>query len=148
MEPNNVSSDIANAQREVERAKSDLNVRLRTASRSGKDMLDRTLHRTVQTTKPLIVAAASIGAGLVVMTLVRLARRRPRRPVAPATWLAPAVPIQPTLLGTLVRSALASAAASLASHYMARLSRALEESQPRPALPPVPVASEPIRPVP
>jgi hypothetical protein len=120
------NSDIFEAQREVERAKHDLAVQLRLASRSGKQMVENTIHRTVQNAKPLLIATASLGAAAFLLGVFKSLRRRPRR----AGWMVPrpvaAPPRSPSLLGTIVRSALASVAASLAARLMERLSKGLE----------------------
>lgn len=117
------NSDILAAQQEVERAKEALALKLRAASKSGKEMLDRTLSQA----KPLVVAAAALSAGAIVLGLYKLARLRPRARRR-NNWVAPppAQYSRPSFFGTLVRSALTSVAASLASHLMRRLQQSLE----------------------
>lgn len=122
------NSEIVAAQHEVERAKKDLAVRLRAASRSGKHMIERTINRTVETTKPLLIATAAMGAAAFVIGMVQIARRRSRPRRASWAFAGPVVPRQPSFFGTLMRSALASVAASLAGHLMERLSRSLESA--------------------
>jgi hypothetical protein len=112
------NSEILSAKRDVERAKEDLTLRLRAASKSSRQMLERTLSQT----KPILTAVAALGAAAVAIGLFKLARPRPRR--MRAGWLAP--PREPSLLAVVARSALASAAASLASQMMARLQQSLE----------------------
>lgn len=112
-------TDLAAAKREVERAKHDLAIRLRAASRSGRQMIQR----TVETTKPLLIATASLGAAALLVGIVRLMRSRPRR----RGWIAPLSAVEPPgFFSTLLRSVLASAATSLAGHLMDRLARQLE----------------------
>lgn len=116
------NSDILAAKQEVERAKQDLALRLRAASKTGREVLDRTLSQT----KPLVVAAAALSAGALVLGVYKLARLRPR--ARRRGWVAPP-PEQfhkPSLFGTLARSALTSIAASLASHLMRRLQASLD----------------------
>lgn len=83
-------------------------------------MLEHTLSRT----KPLAAAAAALGTAAVVLGLLKLAQRRPRR----ARWILP--PEQPSLLASVARSALTSIAASLATYLTDRLQRTLEPVAP------------------
>jgi hypothetical protein len=121
------NSEVLNAKREVERAKEDLTSRLSAASESSRQMLDRVLSQT----KPILTAVAALGAAAVAIGLFKLARVRPRR--TRGGWLAP--PREPSLFAVVARSALASAAASLASHMMARLQQSLEPRSERLELP-------------
>lgn len=117
------NSDVLAARREAERSKHDLARRLRVASRSSREMLEHTLSRT----KPLAAAAAALGTAAVVLGLLKLAQRRPRR----ARWiLPPEQPSQPSLLASVARSALTSIAASLATYLTDRLQRTLEPVAP------------------
>lgn len=109
-------SDILSAKREVERAKRELAVQLRTASRSSKQMIERTLSQT----KPILTGIAALGAAAAAIAFYKLARGRPRR----KGWLVP--PQQPSMLGNMARAALTSAAASLAGYLMERLQHTLD----------------------
>lgn len=117
-------SEIAAARRDVERAKLDLAHQLRIASKTGSRMIQRTVSRTVETARPLLVATAWLGAAALLVGIIKLSRQRSRRQ---SGWLllAPA-PRSTTLLGTLFRSALKSAATSLLAHLMNRVARHVE----------------------
>lgn len=133
VQSNNPSQpDIVSAREEVERAKSDLARRMRVASDSGRQLVRRTL----ETTRPLVVASLALGGGVLLLGIVKLIRRPKRRAgwQSPrALWQPPVVAAAPpSMIGSLLRSVFASAAATLASRLMQRLSLQLEEK----ALPP------------
>lgn len=108
-EPSN--SDVLSAREEVERARADFVERLSVASRTGKEFLQSTLHNA----RPIVVAAAALGALTLAVGLVQLGRMRSR----PVRWQPPAR--SPSLLGSMLRSALVSAAASLAGRLVQQL---------------------------
>jgi hypothetical protein len=130
------NSEILSAKREVERAREDLTLRLRAASKSSRQMLERTLSQT----KPILTAVAALGVAAIAIGLFKLARPRRMR----ARWLTP--PREPSLFAVVARSALASAAASLASHMMTRLQQSLEPRSERLELPGARVARSHDRP--
>lgn len=124
--------DIVSAREEVERAKSDLARRVREASDTGRQLVRRTL----ETTRPLLVASLALGGGVLLLGIVRLIRRPKRRAVWQSPrgmWQPPVVAAKPpSAIGSLLRSAFASVAATLASRLMQRLSLQFEQK----ALPP------------
>lgn len=65
--------------------------------------------------RPALIAAAAVGGALLLFGVVRLVSRPRRR----GNWLAP--PPAPSLFGTILRSALVSAASALASRFASRL---------------------------
>lgn len=106
-----MKSDVLSAREEVERARADFVERLSVATRTGKEFLQSALHGA----RPLVIAAAAVGVVTIAVGLVQLGRMRTRT----VRWQPPAR--SPSLLGSMVRSALISAAASLAGRLVQHL---------------------------
>lgn len=100
---------VAKAKHEVEMAREALAQRLGVASESGRHMIKEAMHNA----RPVLIGVAGLAAVGLAYGIARLARMPGR-----SRWVAPR---QPSLLSNMLRSALVSAAATLAGRMMQRI---------------------------